>query len=122
MTYIGKNKMYKLNRSTENCASTSISNNSNLAVSRNYNKILAPDWLSPAMIFGQIGQCNWTVHAITCAPQEGSCTFSLLRISGRKLFFFPEKFFYYFFLEFCYRCQVFQSTLITSVKGITSKC
>ena len=36
----------------------------NLRLNRNYNKILASDWLSPAMIFAQIGQCNWTVRVM----------------------------------------------------------
>ena len=27
-----------------------------------YNKILESDWLSPAMIWAKIGQCNWTVY------------------------------------------------------------
>ena len=49
------------------------------------------------MIFAQIGQCYWTcsVRAIARAQlQEGSCTFifSLLRISGGKLFFFLKRF------------------------------
>ena len=53
-------------------------------LNRNYNKILASDWPSPAMTFAQIGQCNWTVRAIVRALEQGNCTFifSLLRISG----------------------------------------
>ena len=49
------------------------------------NKILASDWLSPAMIFILIGQCN--LLDIKRVLEEGSCTFifSLLRISGWKL-------------------------------------
>ena len=54
--------------------------------------------------FSQTGQCYWTVRAIACALHEHSCTFifSLLRISGWKVFFFPEKLFFDFSPEFCY--------------------
>ena len=48
---------------------------------RIYKQILVSDWLSPAMIYAQIGQCNW-------ALEEGKCTliFSYFkRISGWKL-------------------------------------
>ena len=35
-----------------------------MTYNRNYNKILVSDWLSPAMIFAQIGQCYWTVRVM----------------------------------------------------------
>ena len=63
-------------------------------------KILAPDWLSPAMIFAQIGQCNWTVRARACVGREQLHFFLYYAFHGENYFFFMKRFYLISFLNF----------------------